>query len=836
MYHSCAALDFRYIIKDMDTKRKAELLAPCGNFECVKAAVNAGADAVYLGGRSFGARAYAANFDNKELERVCDLCHSFGVKVYVTVNTLYKDEEFPELLSFVSALYAMGVDGLIMQDIGAIRMVRHNFPDLPVHASTQLTANSPDDIKAFEALGLKTAVLSRELNLKEISQIAANTDIRIETFIHGALCVCYSGQCLMSSVLGNRSGNRGKCAQNCRLTYELTQGKQTIAEGHLLSTKDICTLKLLPELLAAGVASLKIEGRMKSPEYVAGVTGIYRKYLDLYYSGEAYQVDPNDILILQQLFNRGAFSEGYLRTHSGMKMMCPSHPKHWGVSAGKVLSYDRKKQSAVIRFDKAMVPGDGIEIRTNNEEGVGTYLNKASAAGQKTLVNIRGEIRENQAVYQTYDKRLMDELKPRYETVSRKVPLKLSAVIRAGQPAELTAEAGGICVSVRGDTPTAAQNQPLTEESVTAQLTKFGNTIYRCENIHVDLEDGLYLNKSSLNTLRNTAAEELRNKTIYSYKRTFKNNNLSDNINNFITDRDEAHEVSSDAATRPAQQNCTHDALPDLERSHTLSVCVRTAEQFRASLGSPLISMIYPEMNQVLMADIQQMCRDAHEQGKRIFVRLPRIWREYIRENHSADLRKAMESETDGFLISSLGHYHAVKGSGKAFALDFTGNVLNSRSYEFWKDLGAESIALSVEMSRDGINALPDLSRTELLAYGYLPLMVTHQCPVGNFAGSKQDSIHCEKYGHGKDYVLLSGKDSFRLETDCDDCVCTITTSRPLDIEKDVNSFKVKTFRLNFIDESRKETELILKKYEQVLFSGLLHKSEKSNIYDKTVL
>ena len=719
-------------------------------------------------------------------------------------------------------------------------MVRQYWPDLPVHASTQLTANSSDDVKAFEALGLKTAVLSREINLKEISYIAANTDMRIESFIHGALCVCYSGQCLMSSVLGNRSGNRGKCAQNCRLTYELIQGKQTIAEGHLLSTKDICTLALLPELLAAGVASLKIEGRMKSPEYVAGVTGIYRKYLDMYYSGDPYQVDPDDILILQQLFNRGAFSEGYLRTHSGMKMMCPTHPKHWGVSAGKVLSYDRKKQAALIRFDKVMVPGDGIEIRTNNEEGVGTYLNKASAAGQKAQVNIRGEIRENQAVYQTYDKRLMDELKPRYETIIRKVPLKLTAVIRAGQTAELTAEAAGISVSVRGDIPTAAQNQPLTVESVAAQLTKLGNTIYRCENIQVNLEEGLYLNKSSLNTLRNTAAEEMRKQANNSYKRTFKNHSLSENINIFTLQKNglQENEKRSDFPANAGGQfhsaQAPHETVPSNGRS--LSVCVRTAEQFRASIGSSLVSVITLEMNRGLMADIQQMCQAAHERGKRVFVRLPRIWREYIRENHAADIRKVMESNIDGFLISCLGHYHAVKDSGKAFSLDFTGNVLNSRSYEFWKELGAERIALSVEMNRDGINALPDLSRTELLAYGYLPLMVTHQCPVGNFAGNKQDSIHCEKYGHGKAYMLRSGKDSFRLETDCGDCVCTITTSLPLDIGEDVNSFKVKTFRLNFTDESQKVTELILKKYEQILFSGYLKKSENSNIYDKTVL
>ena len=216
-----------YIMAKQPTydRPKAELLAPCGNYDCVIAAVNAGADAVYLGGQLFNARAYASNFDNETLEKVCDLCHSFGVKVYVTVNTLYKDEEFSQLIPFIDALYTMGVDGLIMQDLGAIRLVRKNWPDLNVHASTQLTANSLDDVKELEALGIRITVLSRELNLKEIRSIAEQTEVRIEVFIHGALCVSYSGQCLMSSVLGNRSGNRGKCAQNCRLNYELLSDK-----------------------------------------------------------------------------------------------------------------------------------------------------------------------------------------------------------------------------------------------------------------------------------------------------------------------------------------------------------------------------------------------------------------------------------------------------------------------------------------------------------------------------------------------------------------------------------------------------------------------------------
>lgn len=785
---------------------KAELLSPCGNFDCVKAAVNNGADAVYLGGRLFNARAYASNFDDAELERVCDLCHSYQVKVYVTVNTLYKDEEFEALVPFIDGLYAMGVDGLIMQDLGAISLVRKYWPAFPVHASTQLTANSLDDVKAFEAMGLTTAVLSRELNLKEISHIAANTDMRIETFIHGALCVSYSGQCLMSSVLGNRSGNRGKCTQNCRLCYELLSGGQILAQGHLLSTKDLCTQPLLPELLKTGVASLKIEGRMKSPEYVAGVTGIYRKYLDLFYSGKRYEVDPEDILILQQLFNRGAFSRGYLKTHSGMEMMCPTHPKHWGVYAGKVLSYDKKKQLAAVRFEKSMIPGDGIEIRTDDEEGTGTYLNKPSEAGQKALVPVRGEIRENQEVWQTYDKRLMDTLKPRYETMTRKVPLEAAITLHAGQPAQLRLTAAGVSVQAEGDVPSAALNQPLTAESVSAQIGKLGNTIYQAGRIDAEVDNFIYLNKSSLNSLRNYTVELLQNKTIILRK--------SERINPTVTPPGTA----------------------ETEAQKSFSVFIKNKAQFEAVLQFDSVKILYTEMNDTLMKDLHKTIFESHNLNKTIYVKLPRIWRDYIKVNTSEYFKVCLDAGIDGFLISNLGHYQAVKESRKPFALDFTGNVLNSRSYEFWKELGAESIGLSVEMSREEINSLADRSRAEVLAYGHLPLMVTHQCPIGNFAGRKQNSIHCEKYGHPEEYTLRCGKESFRLDTDCGNCICTINTAAPIDIREDINSFNVKTFRINLSDEDGDEINKILKKYEKIISSNILLSSPVFNIYAKSVL
>ena len=802
------------VIITLMNKQRAELLSPCGNFDCVTAAVNAGADAVYLGGQLFNARAYASNFDLQTLEKTVDLCHSFSVRVYVTVNTLYKDAEFPELLAFIEKLYVMGVDALIMQDLGAIRQVRKYLPDFPVHASTQLTANCLEDVRAMEALGIRTVVLSRELNLDEIRHIAQNTKVRIETFIHGALCVSYSGQCLMSSVLGNRSGNRGKCAQNCRLNYELLRassddpgaGTGPAAAGHLLSTKDICTLELLPELLDCGVVSLKIEGRMKSPEYVAGVTGIYRKYLDLFYAHEPYHVDPADTDVLRQLFNRGSFSAGYLKTHSGRTMMCPSHPRAWGVRAGHVLSYDAKKRLAVIRPDKELIPGDGIEIRTDLEEGVGCYVEQACPPQQKLTLKLEGPIAKNQEVWQTYDKRLMDSLKPQYESLLRKVPVTAFARLRSGQPAVLTLSGNGMEVTVSGETPTAAKNQPLTRDAVISQLSRLGNTIYCPEHIDADVEDGLFLNKSALNALKNKAAESLTELAAVSAKR------------------------------QPAAFSSEISEEVPAPGPKTITVLVRTPDQFRAALAVGTVSAVYLEMNESLMADPETLAAEAHARGKKLAVQLPRIFRAYVQENIAPWMERCRNSGIDGWLISNLGHYQAVKGTGKSMHLDLTGNILNSSSCAFWLEHDMESIAVSVEMSREEINRLRDRSRIELPAYGRLPLMVTHQCPVGNFAGNKQDRMYCRKRGSRERYQLRAGKDIFDLDTNCRDCVCTVMTADPLDIRQDVDHFDVPLVRLNFTNESRAEAEAVLRRYEKIIVSGSSGPTGRENIYDKSVL
>ena len=303
-----------------------EILAPAGSWESMAAAFNAGADAVYMGGSRFGARAFADNLDEARMVEAIRYAHLHGRKLYMTVNTLMKEEELSELYAYLKPYYEAGLDAVIVQDMGVFSFVKQYFPGLHIHASTQMTVTGAEGAKILAALGAERVVTARELSLEEIRRIHRETGVEIESFVHGALCYCYSGQCLLSSVIGGRSGNRGRCAQPCRLPYEVKKDGRTLNrrdERYVLSLKDLCTLKLLPDILEAGVYSLKIEGRMKSPRYTAGVVSIYRKYVDKYLESgrEGYRVDPADEKQLLELFDRGGFTAGYYREHNGRDMV-----------------------------------------------------------------------------------------------------------------------------------------------------------------------------------------------------------------------------------------------------------------------------------------------------------------------------------------------------------------------------------------------------------------------------------------------------------------------------------------------------------------------------------
>ncbi|MBQ7534118.1 MAG: U32 family peptidase [Stomatobaculum sp.] len=376
-----------------------ELLAPAGSLDSLRAAVNAGADAVYIGGRKFGARAYAENPEEDLLKEGIRFAHIYGARVHLTVNTLLKDEELKELGNYVLPYYTEGLDAIIVQDAGVMDYLHRNFPDVPLHASTQTTVTGPRSAEFWKKLGVVRVIPARELSLKELKNIKDRTGMEVETFVHGALCYSNSGQCLMSSLIGGRSGNRGRCAQPCRLPYALTDGKKNLnrkGETTLLSCRDLCSLDVLPDIIEAGIDSLKIEGRMKSPRYTAGVTEIWRKYLDLYAAEgrSGYHVDPEDRKALLSLFDRGGQTAGYYFQHNGRDMLALKEKPEFregdeALNARLEKEYVRGTRQLPVRGKAVFVPGEPMRLSVSAELR-GKVLT-AEASGPEVQLSERAE-------------------------------------------------------------------------------------------------------------------------------------------------------------------------------------------------------------------------------------------------------------------------------------------------------------------------------------------------------------------------------------------------------------------------------------------------------------
>ena len=775
----------------MSLQNKPELLAPAGSMESLKAAVNNGCNAVYLGGKSFSARQFAGNFSDEELEAACDYCHLRGVKVYVTVNTLYKDSELKGFLDFVKKLYEMGVDALIMQDAGAAKLVRENFPEFPLHASTQMTANSLEDVEHWYNEGFEKVVLSRELSLEEIRYITAHTEAEIETFVHGALCVCYSGQCIMSSMLGGRSGNRGRCAQTCRLPYTLYHGYDKMEEGYLLSPKDAATISILPELIEAGIASFKIEGRMKNPEYVAGVTRIYRKYIDLYFDEtQEYETDPADLKELTQLFNRGGFTDGYYTSFAGRNMMSIERPKTWGLKVGIVDKYLPKQKKVVIRTREPMVPGDGIEIWTSKEPHVGSNVSKHSKAGEVITLTMEGNIEKNDVVYRTYGKALTDELRHTWEKDSRKQPIHGMLRVKEGEPISLQLwDNGGSSVFVSGAVVERSENQPTMPMKLREQIHKMGATPFVLEDLETDIDRYIYIPISEVNRVRREACEALETSILKKSKRK-----------------------AEDGAVTAAERQ------PILMHKK-LSAVVMNTQQLNAVLGAKGLSHVYFECSEELEKNLDRILEKCRKAGVSLYAALPRIGREWNREKEDALVQKLIESEIDGFLVRSAGQFDHVKDSGKKITVDYNMNMINRQAVEYWKGKGADRVCLSVEANLSEINAMGDKD-CEMVVYGFLPLMKTQQCPIGNYVGGKNGGRYCSERFSEDLYFLRDRKgEKFPLMTDCERCVCTILNGKPLFTLKFYDEILESTtgsVRLDFTKEGPGRAERIAKAYGEM--------------------
>ena len=428
-------------------KNEIELLSPAGDMECLIAAVQNGANAVYFGANKFNARANSTNFDDEELKLAIEYAKLRNVKTHLTLNILIKNSEFEDALKLVEHAYKLGIDAIIVQDLGLADKIKEYFPDLELHASTQTTTYNLQGVNKLVNIGFDRVVLARELSVNEIKDICDNTNTDIEVFVHGALCISYSGQCLMSSIIGGRSGNRGKCAGTCRLPYELISknDNSVIEKGYLLSSKDVCTLDILPEMIEAGVKSFKIEGRMKSPEYVGIVTKIYRKYIDLYFSTEPYIVDEEDRKMLMQVFNRGGFSTGYLKGKLGKDMMFIHKPNHIGIEIGKVERYNKIKGHVDVKLKEDFSLGDSISINESSCKSSELMINgeniKKAIVGQTvTIGRIKGNIQKGDTIYKTVSDSLINNANQvtKNENIKRKVNAKI--ILKKGKRIQLEIE------------------------------------------------------------------------------------------------------------------------------------------------------------------------------------------------------------------------------------------------------------------------------------------------------------------------------------------------------------------------------------------------------------
>lgn len=817
-----------------------ELLAPGGSYEGLVAAVNAGADAVYMGGQRFGARAYAQNPEEQELLSAMDYCHLHDRKLYLTVNTLLKEQELEgELYDYLLPLYEHGLDAVLVQDFGVFRFIKRNFPDLPLHASTQMTITGINGARMLKEMGAERIVPARELTLEEIRGIHREVDIEIECFVHGALCYCYSGQCLMSSLIGGRSGNRGRCAQPCRLPYDLyrdsvKQNKNN--ERYLLSLKDICTLELLPDLMEAGVCSFKIEGRMKRPEYAAGVTEIYRRYIDTYLKNgrKDYRVDPGDERILMDLYNRGGFSEGYYRTYNGKKMMAMERPNHWGTPAARVIG--GKKDEIHLEALEPLWEKDALEAGSGTAGGKGQrfaetagpakeWILKENVPAGKSFV-IKGNprlVKQNQVLARVRSEKLLQELHKNFLEGEIREKIKGKFILEKENSAILTVNWKDYSVTAAGDPPMIADKRPLDEETVRRQLLKTGNTPFVFETLEVELQDGLFYPMQSLNELRRTALEQLREKILESCRRA---------------DRREAEPNRDGQHGEEQYGNRQHEEkaasgfgeLQEADRKEIeLRASAETPEQFYTLLEIPFISGVYLDccmfLNQNLFT-FRQVIEKLHDSGKKAYLAMPAIWREKSIRAFETQFSEGDLELWDGFLLRSNEQLEYLRrfAGRKEMIADSGIYTYNREAREFLREWGISRDTLPLECNRRELRQR-GCRGSECIVYGYLPLMVTAQCLVKNTSGCKKTPGV---------YQLRDRKNAdFPVRNQCAVCTNVIYNSVPLDLisdSKEIRELQPSSCRLSFtfedgaevrrIAEAAKECFLEKKTLDKVISGG----------------
>lgn len=749
---------------------KKELLAPAGDFESLKAAVHAGADAIYVGGKKFGARKFANNFDYDELSKSVEYCHLYNVKLYVTVNTMIYEEEIKSALEYIDYLYKINADAIIVQDIGLIKEVRRLYPDIEVHASTQLHNINEKNCKILEELGVKRVVLARELNVNDVQSI--NTNLEKEVFIHGAICISYSGQCLFSSLVLNRSGNRGECAGMCRLPYQIEgpNGKVRTEGDYILSPRELCTIPEFTKLMESDITCFKIEGRMKSPAYVYFVTKIYRMLIDKYEKKEEVTITKEEFEQLQVLYNR-KFTKGHLFNEKTENFMNIETPNHIGITLGKV--QEIKNGKIKILLERKLHQGDGIRFVENqkgmivnfiyNDKGL---LIKEANPKETVWIDNKVDLQKNTEVLKTYDFLLMESLN-KYE--EKKIPIGIYLKAKENEPLTLEITEGKIThLEVTSTICEKAKTQATTKEDIMKHLSKLGNTPYKVleRDIKIELEDNLFIPMKALNELRRKAVDELTNKRLFREKR-------------------ETHKKYVPKTRENKKKNVQ------------LCCLTRNEEQLLTALDHNLAKIYVTDIE--LFNKYKSTNENLYYQEERII-------------NY--------KNIQDNVLYTELSQ---IKSEGNNKTTDYYLNVANTSFLEYLETKNINCATISIETTPKQIQEIAEKNQTnidlEVVVYGRIELMVMKYCPLNYLLKQKENTCTTCNLCKENYYLIDRNQEYYPIKTK--NKITHLMSSKKewykeSELQTIINS-GISFIRVELFEENKEEVNNILEKYQQIL-------------------
>ena len=796
-----------------------ELLSPVGDFECLKAAVQNGANAVYLGASSFSARAKATNFAGEELKEAIKYAKLRNVSVHLALNTLIKNEEFNDAVELAVSAFNNGVDAIIIQDLGLATYLRKNYPEIPLHGSTQMTVHNLEGVQQLEKLGFTRVVLSRELSIDEIKYIRENTNIELEVFIHGALCISYSGQCLLSSMIGGRSGNRGLCAQPCRLPYELIEEKDekiiSLDKGFLMSPRDNFGIEYLPELIKLGIDSFKIEGRMKTPTYVGVVTKHYRKYIDLILNNINLENDtlkeiirkelniknPETLLTdkeeITQVFNRGGFSTGHFKPTPNKELIFKDKPNNMGIYIGTISHINENKGYLNIKLENTLSIGDRISI--NNESYTVSELminNKNFETLEKGNIakigRMKGKISVGNKVYRIETARLNKSISPTFKEDKNFRKIKLSGEIILKENHPISFKVWSISEKFYKNletfvtldiTPSIALNRPIEKEKIIEQLSKTGNTEFEFENISVILDNNLFVQMGVLNDLRRTVLEKLEKMVIEKHSHNLQNKTISlPSIyeNNFESLNSNYKPIS--LLLNIINPNFAYNTLNNINR-----------------LYIPLKYFINPKFETIL---------STLSSSFNTYIYMPHILKEKTKNNINYK-NIISKFNIKGFVISHISQLETISTFNLDLIANFNLNTYNNLSIQNLANLNFSSFTSSVELEKNEINCLNQNANLEqeVIVYGKIPVMTNSYCYLGK---SNKCYKECNKPCINNSLLYLKDRMEFkfRIIPDNTSTLTTIYNSKTLSVKYD--DIICDSIRIDILDENLDEIQNII--------------------------